>query len=63
MYREYIDPEFTWENFTKEEQATILKSDRSNNALDTLKIEKEYPKLENIEQSVLKIIKSIKKNT
>ena len=61
MYRDNINPEFTWENFTKEEQSAILKSDRSNNALDTLKIEKEYPKLQNINKSVLNVMKLMKK--
>ena len=60
MYRGNINPEFTWENFTKEEQSTILKSDRSNNALDTLKIEKEY-QLQNINKSILNIMKLMKK--
>lgn len=30
---QYIDPEFTWKNFTEEEQAKILKAGRSNNTL------------------------------
>lgn len=34
LYREIVDPAFTWQNFTVEEQATILKSGRSNCALD-----------------------------
>ncbi|KAL6046675.1 hypothetical protein QOT17_022085 [Balamuthia mandrillaris] len=33
MYKEYIDPSFTWKNFTLEEQAKILKAGRSNNEL------------------------------
>jgi len=62
MYREHINPDFTWQNFTKDEQSVVLKSDRSNNALDTLKIEKEYPKLRSIQQSVINVIKTMKKN-
>ena len=42
MYRDTIDPNFKWENFTIIEQSKILKSDRSNNYLNTLKLEKEY---------------------
>ena len=38
LYKEYIDPEFTWVNFTEEEQAKILKAGRSNNCLDTTKL-------------------------
>lgn len=38
MYKEIVDPEFTWENFTIEEQNQILSSKRSNNCLDTMKL-------------------------
>jgi 3,5-epimerase/4-reductase len=30
---QYIDPAFTWQNFSLEEQAKILKAGRSNNEL------------------------------
>ena len=43
MYRELVKPEFTWVNFTIEEQAKILDSKRSNNFLDTTTLEKLYP--------------------
>jgi dTDP-4-dehydrorhamnose reductase len=39
MYKEIIDPSFTWENFTIDEQNSILASKRSNNYLDTTKLE------------------------
>jgi len=39
MYKEIVDPEFTWSNFTIEEQNTILASKRSNNCLDTQLLE------------------------
>jgi dTDP-4-dehydrorhamnose reductase len=39
MYKEIIDPSFTWENFTIDEQNDILASKRSNNYLDTSKLE------------------------
>lgn len=39
MYKELIDPEYTWKNFTEEEQNKILKAGRSNNTLDTTKFE------------------------
>ena len=35
LYKEYIDPSFTYVNFSLEEQAKILKAGRSNNELDT----------------------------
>ena len=60
MYKFLIDPGFKWENMTLEEQSKLLKSDRSNNELDTKKIEKEYPELKNIKGSILNILKSYK---
>jgi 3,5-epimerase/4-reductase len=35
MYRDIVDPSFTWKNFTIEEQNQILASKRSNNFLKT----------------------------
>lgn len=35
LYKQYIDPEFTWANFNIEEQAKVIKAPRSNNLLDT----------------------------
>jgi 3,5-epimerase/4-reductase len=52
MYREIVDPEFTWVNFTQEEQLEILAADRSNNYLDTEKLEMYYPDIRNIKDSV-----------
>ena len=39
MYKEIVDPEFEWKNFSQEEQAKILAADRSNNFLDTTKLQ------------------------
>ena len=38
MYKEYIDPEFTWSNFSVEEQAKVIVAARSNNLLDTARV-------------------------
>jgi len=38
LYIKYIDPSFSYTNFTEEEQNKILKARRSNNTLDTSKI-------------------------
>lgn len=43
MYKSYIDPGFTWKNFTMEEAARILKAPRSNTRLDASKITSEFP--------------------
>jgi 3,5-epimerase/4-reductase len=64
MYKEIVDPNFTWENFTIEEQRQILKADRSNNYLDTTKLTGEtglYPNIMNIKESVRKALYLYKK--
>jgi dTDP-4-dehydrorhamnose reductase len=38
LYKKYIDSEYTYTNFTLEEQAQILKAGRSNNTLDHTKL-------------------------
>jgi len=55
MYREIVDPSFQWKNFTIEEQSKILKSDRSNNALDTRLLQKEYT-IPNIKDSIREVL-------
>jgi 3,5-epimerase/4-reductase len=52
MYKEIVDPKFTWKNFTVDEQNMILDSKRSNNFLDTTKLESEYPQVKSIKDSV-----------
>ena len=38
LYKEYIDPSFTYTNFSLEDQAKILAAGRSNNELDSTKL-------------------------
>jgi len=52
LYKKYVDQSFAYENFTIEEQDRILKSRRSNNQLDTEKLEKEFPELPGIQNSI-----------
>jgi hypothetical protein len=56
MYKEIVDPEFTWQNFSKEEQSKILTSDRSNNYLDTTRLESIFPEVLNIKDSIRNIL-------
>ena len=42
MYKEIVDNSFTWKNMTIEEQNKLLLSKRSNNHLDTSKLEDKY---------------------
>jgi 3,5-epimerase/4-reductase len=61
MYKEIVDPDFTWQNFTIEEQDEILKSKRSNNHLDTTLLEELYPTVKNIHESVRECLQNFKK--
>uniref|UniRef100_A0A061R6T4 UDP-glucose 4,6-dehydratase n=1 Tax=Tetraselmis sp. GSL018 TaxID=582737 RepID=A0A061R6T4_9CHLO len=54
LYKEYIDPEFSWENFTVEEQAKVIVAPRSNNLLDTARIQSEFPEINGIRDSLIK---------
>lgn len=64
MYKEIVDPNFKWENFTVEEQNQILLSKRSNNQLDTTKLQEWYPEVLPIKDSIRKCLEdmSIHKN-
>lgn len=52
MYKEIVDPSFEWTNFSIEEQNKILMSKRSNNYLDTTKLQNLYPSILPIKESV-----------
>jgi 3,5-epimerase/4-reductase len=61
MVKEHLDPDFTWVNFTQDEQRAILSADRSNNKLNTDKLTKMYPEVQEIHDAVENIIKKMKK--
>ena len=52
MYKEIVNPFYTWKNFTQTEQRAILAADRSNNFLETVKLTQLYPEIKNIKDSV-----------
>ena len=56
MYKEIVDPSFTWMNFSQEEQRKILAADRSNNYLDTTRLQSLYPNVLHIKDSVRMIL-------
>lgn len=56
LYREYVDPKFTWKNFTLEEQAKVIVAPRSNNELDASKLKNEFPQLLSIKDSLVKYV-------
>lgn len=61
MYKEIVDNDFTWKNFTIEEQDKILDGKRSNNFLDTNKLKELYPEIKNIKDSVRLILQKYRK--
>ena len=61
LYKEIVDNEFSWKNFTIEEQSAILSSGRSNNYLDTSKLEELYPDVSNIKESVRTVLELMKR--
>ena len=52
MYIELVDPYFVFENFTVEEQNEILAAGRSNNYLNTERLESLYPHVSHIKDAV-----------
>lgn len=56
MYRDIVDPSFTWKNFSQEEQRKILAADRSNNFLDTTQLESLFPHVCPIQDAVRKCL-------
>jgi nucleoside-diphosphate-sugar epimerase len=62
MYKEIVDPSFTWNNFTIDEQNAILDSGRSNNYMDTSRLESLYPNVKNIKDSVKDVLIKMSEN-
>ncbi|XP_059661696.1 bifunctional dTDP-4-dehydrorhamnose 3,5-epimerase/dTDP-4-dehydrorhamnose reductase-like [Cornus florida] len=56
MYQNYIDPNFTWKNFTLEEQSKVIIAPRSNNELDATKLKREFPELSSIKESLVQYV-------
>ena len=53
LYKEIVNPAFTWTNFTIEEQNQVLASKRSNNCLDTSKLSASVPHIKDAVKQVL----------
>jgi hypothetical protein len=62
MYKEIVAPDFTWKNFSAEEQLKILAADRSNNCLDTSRLAQLCPEVSSIKDAVRTTLVSIKKH-
>lgn len=63
MYKDIVDNNFTWENFSIEEQNNILASKRSNNCLDTGLLELDKTNnIKPINEAVREILVKMKEN-
>ena len=60
LYRQYIDSNLTWHNFTIEEQAKVIVAPRSNNLLDTSRVRVHFKALSQFKQEVIVIFVQLK---
>lgn len=58
MYKKYVEPTFEWKNFSLEEQAKILLSERSNNELDSSYLKELFPHVKDIKTSLEDLMKA-----
>ena len=59
MYKEIVNPNYTWKNFSYEEQVELLKNGRSNNELDTSLLSSLYD-VPSIHTSVRRVLEKMK---
>jgi 3,5-epimerase/4-reductase len=64
LYKKYVDPDYTYTNFTVEEQAKILKAGRSNNTLTHKKLVEALPDVHipEIHESMEKVFQRMRVN-
>mmetsp|Transcript_110802 Transcript_110802/g.238519 ORF Transcript_110802/g.238519 Transcript_110802/m.238519 type:complete len:306 (+) Transcript_110802:52-969(+) len=64
LYKKHVDPEYTWQNFTLEEQDKILKAKRSNNTLDHTKLVASLPDvhIDDIHTAMEKVMQRMRAN-
>ena len=61
MYREIIDPEFQYTLFSYEDQKKVIACERSNNELDTQKLQSLFPEVKSIKESVRDVLMTMKR--
>lgn len=61
LYKKYVKPDFTYENFSIKEHDSILKAKRANCELDVSKLLKEFPEIPNIKESLVRLFKAYAK--
>merc|ERR1712227_766912 len=64
LYIKYVDPSYTYQNFTVEEQDKILAARRSNNELECTKIVEALPDVHipPMQESIVEVFKRMKVN-
>lgn len=62
LYKEYIDCNFKYTNFSIDEHDKILKAKRSNNCLDCTKLLSYYPNIPSIDVAIVDLFKRMQKN-
>jgi len=62
MFKEIVNPDFTWKNFSQEEQLKILAADRSNNFLDTTRLSTMFPQVRHIKDAVRECLYDYKRS-
>jgi len=62
MYKEIVDPSFTWNNMSLQEQSVLLAAGRSNNYLDVSRLVELYPTVKHIKDSVRECLIHYKDN-
>lgn len=53
LYKKYIRSDFEWQNFTLKEQDEVIVAPRSNNFLDTTKLESWFPEIKSIDKAIV----------
>lgn len=56
LYKDFIDPEFTWRNYSKEDSQDDYLKARSNNKLDTTRLQNEFPNICDIKSSLIRYV-------
>lgn len=60
MAKEILDPSLEWNIISEEEQAKIIQAERSKNYLNTDKLQKMYPSIPHIKDSIRRVLYEIK---
>jgi len=62
LYRDIVDPTYSWKNFSEEEQNKVVLAKRSNNYLDTTKLKEQYPEVKDAKEALIEAMHMVKKS-